>query len=328
MNNNTRMCCIGVLLLVIGMTGQLHADAFDACLLKALGEAEDGQTVGELKQQCEQKVTAAKAVSDEESALEIRMKDEDATWDNPFVITPHKPNYVLLAAYNSTPNGEPFDATDDQLDNTEIKFQISFKFPVMQDLFGDNGDLYFAYTNQSYWQAYNSDISSPFRETNHEPEVFMLFDTDWHLGSLKSSKLALGAIHQSNGLAGEQSRSWNRLFANFIIEASDNLYFSVRPWWRIPESAKTDDNPDINDYLGYGEFRTFYKTGNHNLSMMLRNNLKTSGNKGGIQLDWSFPLYQRLRGYVQYYNGYGESLIDYNASVNRLGFGFMLTDWL
>lgn len=30
------------------------------------------------------------------------------------------------------------------------------------------------YTNQSFWQMYNRDYSEPFRETNHEPAIWLL----------------------------------------------------------------------------------------------------------------------------------------------------------
>ena len=60
---------------------------------------------------------------------------------------------------------------------------------------------------------------------------------------------------------------------------------------------------------------------------MVRNNLQLPENRGALQLEWSFPLIRRVSGYVQYYVGYGESLLDYNHYVNRIGCGFILTDW-
>ena len=61
-----------------------------------------------------------------------------------------------------------------------------------------------------------------------------------------------------------------------------------------------------------------------------QNNLESGFSRGGLELSWSFPLWNwpYLRGYVQYYTGYGESLIDYDQYVNRLGIGFSLSDWL
>jgi phospholipase A1 len=176
----------------------------------------------------------------------------------------------------------------------------------------------------SYWQAYNNELSSVFRDTNHEPEAWLQFNTNWDLLGIKSRIIQLGAWHQSNGKGEPLSRSWNRLYANFIFE-KDNLVFGVKPWYRLPEN-NDDDNHDINKYYGYGELSGFYKWDDHNLSFMLRNNLRSSENKGAIELGWTFPLYKKLRGYVQYFNGYGQSILDYNSAANTIGIGIALSD--
>jgi len=112
-----------------------------------------------------------------------------------------------------------------------------------------------------------------------------------------------------------------------VVEKGD-MVFSLQPWYRFEEDKEDDDNPDIEDYLGNFEFRTAYKLDRHEFSLLFRNNLKSSHNRSGIQLDWSFPIHQRVNGYIQWFNGYGESLIDYNHKVNSIGVGVKLTDWL
>lgn len=274
-------------------------------------------------------------VNAEESLVKGRVKDELATADLPFVITPHKVNYLLPVTYSPDPNMAPF--TEDailnpySLDEFEAKFQISFKFPIWYNVFGDNGHLFFAYTNQSYWQVYNKDTSSPFRETNHEPEVFMLFNNDWKIGSVTNSFWGFGAVHQSNGKAGPLSRSWNRLYATMIFDAGP-LAFSTKVWWRIPEDEKTDpykasgdDNPNIDDYIGKAEFIGVYGIDEHRFTLTVKTNLEDI-DRGSAELTWSHPIVGNLRFYTQYFNGYGESLIDYNYHNQRIGIGISLND--
>ncbi len=71
----------------------------------------------------------------------------------------------------------------------------------------------------------------------------------------------------------------------------------------------------------------FYVMGNHNISTMLRNNLNPDKNRGAIEVGWTFPLNRKIKGFVQYFNGYGESLIDYNRYQERIGVGIKLSDW-
>lgn len=349
---------IAQLLTVCLATGSCAAHAFptdlDQCLLEQLRSAPDDATVAELKAACleplEQKAAAqpetvestpegtdADTKADLEppaGPLETRITLERATAQNPFVITPHRPNYLLPATYSFSPNDEPFDASEGDLNNAEVKFQLSFKFPLLRGLFNDRGTLFMAYTNQSYWQAYNRKFSSPFRETNHEPELFFTYLTDYSLLGFNARVLQLGISHQSNGRSGDLSRSWNRIYADLVFERG-RFALSLKPWYRIPEPRKDsptdatgDDNPDIEEFMGHGEFRLAYKRSGHALSLMLRSNLSRSDPRGAIELGWSFPLTRRLKGYAQYFDGYGESLIDFDAHIRRIGIGIALSDWL
>ncbi|PLX82283.1 MAG: phospholipase [Desulfuromonas sp.] len=260
------------------------------------------------------------------SAIVQRRRLEERAAGNRFAFLPYKPSYLLPFTYNATPNRQVYQDLGDDVARVELKFQLSFKMPLWEGIFADRGTLFAGYTQQSYWQAYNSKSSSPFRETNYEPELFLNLFNDLPVLGVRNRMVTLGLVHQSNGRGGDLSRSWNRLYAQFAFERG-NLYFALRPWYRIPEKSADDDNPDIDKYLGHGEFYAVYALGKQRLGLMLRNNLR-SENKGAVQLDWSFPLHKKLDGYVQYFNGYGENLIEYDSSNNRIGFGLILANWL
>ena len=244
-----------------------------------------------------------------------------------------KPNYFLLGRYTDKVNYQPYDAylrsvgdPNVGLDHTESKFQLSFKLKTLENLFGRGIDVWFGYTQQSHWQVYNKRISAPFRETNYEPEVFVTIPTDYKLLGLKGRFVNVGFVHQSNGQSNVLSRSWNRIYAQAGFEYGDSFSLLFKPWYRIPEKSGADDNPHITDYMGNFELVAHYKVGNHSFSALGRSTFEFK--RGQVQVDWSYPLYQKLRGYLQFTSGHGESLIDYNQHQNTLGIGVMLTDWM
>jgi phospholipase A1 len=275
-------------------------------------------------------LAAGEEVVELPSAIELRMRQSRLVRQNFFAMTPYRPNYFLPVTYNSRPNQEMFQRSrgeDAQIDRVEAKFQFSLEFDVWREMLGQEMDLYFGYTQQAWWQMYNEDNSSPFREVNHEPEVGVILRPDLSLLGMNSRQLRFGLVHHSNGRDEPLSRNWNRIFATAILDRG-NFATALRVWYRIPESDSRDDNPDITDYYGNFEWYGFYKWRRNTLGIMVRNNLDRDDNRGALQLDWSYPLSERLKFYMQYFNGYGESLIDYNHSTHRLGVGLMLTDWL
>lgn len=304
------------------------ADAdYDRCLLDALKTAGADQTVADIRTQCKASVVP-EFNQRQTTAIENRLKRLEETDTDRFVISPYDRNYILPVSYNTSVNTGRHQQLygNDQVDNAEVKFQLSIQAPVAKDLFSANNDLWVSYTQQSWWQLYNSDYSSPFRETNYEPEVFLRLHTDSQYFGFNNRIVTFGYNHQSNGRSGELSRSWNRLFAEATLDKG-NLALVGRVWWRIPEE-ENDDNPDIVKYLGHGHIKAAYKKGEQVFGVTVRNNLRSDNNRGAVQLDWTFPMGSRFKGYVQYFNGYGESLIDYDQSVNRIGVGVLLTDLL
>jgi phospholipase A1 len=245
-----------------------------------------------------------------------------------YAITTHRANYMLPFTYVESPNEQPIQevSPDKELKNAEIKLQLSFKIKLWQDIFDKNMDLWFGYTQLSLWQFYNFDDSSPFRETNYEPELLLNLRTSYELLGMKGRFINVGINHQSNGRSEPLSRSWNRVVANLGFER-DNLILILNTWVRIPESADEDDNPEIDDYMGYGHVWLYYLWNNHRFGFMYRNNLHFDENRSTVQVEWSFPLIERVSGYIQYFYGYGESLLDYDARISRIGLGFIVKDW-
>jgi phospholipase A1 len=270
----------------------------------------------------------ALVAGEEPSAIDQRLALEWQTYDNPFAITPHRPTYILPLSYIDNPNSGVYTQAGESLEveRNEIKMQFSFKVPLLEKVLFGQGLLSFGYTQLSLWQAYNGNYSSPFRENNYEPEMLLTFPSEYRFGKFRGRLVTLALNHQSNGRSEPLSRSWNRVMLDFVLER-DGSYISLKPWWRLPEESPQDDNPNIEKYLGNFELRGLRKFSNHTLGLMVRNNLH-SNNRGAVQLDYTYRLNKRLQGYVQLFNGHGESLIDYNHYNRRIGLGVMLANWL
>ncbi|RDV29439.1 phospholipase [Alteromonas aestuariivivens] len=262
--------------------------------------------------------------------LSSRYESENSSAINPFALTQYQPNYLLPISYVTNPNSIGNAAlTPDNVDNQEAKFQLSVKLPLYLNHQSANG-VYFGFTLTSFWQLYNSEVSKPFRETNYQPELFYYRRADISFLGHEFNSVQLGFNHMSNGQSGERSRSWNRLFGSMVFSDEDSLYY-LKAWYRIPEDEKTtpddptgDDNPDISDYYGRAEFGYGTRFGDVKMIALLRNNMDFESNRGSIELNFSYPISPRYELLLQYFNGYGDSLIDYNRSQERIGLGVQM----
>ena len=308
-----------------------------ACFDRAVGEAVGKvDAAGEAPAGPPATAAAAPIRAGNEAAEPRRPSMIDSAWgflpeSRKAYVRLHEPNYLLFARYSNDVNREPYEplfdafADDYDFENVEAKFQLSFKgrLATTEDR---RWGLWFAYTQQSNWQVYAGDISSPFRETNYMPELFGSFRPGVELGGWQWNLLNFGFTHQSNGRADPISRSWDRLFVEGGFER-DNLALIVRAWTRVRPGDYEDDNPDITDYLGYGQLTALYRRGENTFTLLGRGNLATG--KGAAQFAWtSQPVLGPMRVYFQLFSGYGESLIDYDWNQTTVGLGVTLNDLL
>ena len=199
----------------------------------------------------------------------------------------------------------------------ELHFEFSFERPIAYDALGLGEKISFAYAQNSWWQI--TQDSAPFRESNYRPELYVSAPVPF------ADELKIGALHESNGKGGEESRSWNRLYAQSTWSA-DGFSITPRVWYAFWLDRT---NEDIADYMGYGDLRASYTFGKQRLSALWRNNLHFDGsNRGAIELNYSFPIFNSgFYGYLRYFGGYGESLADYKRSVNKIGIGLSFVEF-
>lgn len=230
-------------------------------------------------------------------------------------------------------------ATEQPYQKHEMRLQLSARTKIASGLLTGptskgKDSLWFGYSQQSYWQLFNSQISRPFRTTDHEPEVFYVYPTDAQLPfGWRWRYSGVGLVHQSNGQSEPLSRSWNRWYLMTGAELGNRWQLHLKAWQRVKESALEDDNPHIQDYIGRGEIKLGWNVNAQNyLGVTARGSLGQG--KGSGRIEWLRTLGEgwnggksNLRLHVQLFSGYGDSLIDYNNKRTVLSVGLSLLDF-
>ena len=251
-----------------------------------------------------------------------------------FVVRTYLPNFFLPAHYSSDINRSPSSPTHAAGDSSnyrpvEAKLQVSLRAKVVQGLLLPNADLWFAFTQRSMWQLWSPGESSPFRNTDYQPEAIYVLPVPEKLGKLPGGwnwrMTQLGVAHQSNGQGDQRSRSWNRVYAAAAFDRGE-FGLTVKAHRRLHESSD-DDNPDLTRNIGNTEITASWLPGLSTASVTLRTHLR-SRSRGSLQLDWTHPVDRShpegLRWYAQLFTGYGETLLDYNHKQTSVGLGLTL----
>lgn len=276
------------------------------------------------------------------SALSRFWELENGSDCGTFAFRGYRPISVSFSAANGRPKtptspAEGHTGTPANYQANEMRIGVSIRTKLAQGLLTRDDpqkkdSLWFGYTQQSTWQVFNSDLSRPFRTTDHEPELMYVYPTDFALpGGWRWRYAGLGIVHQSNGQTLPLSRSWNRTYLMGGVELDDRFTLTGRIWKRINESAKSDDNPDIENFVGRAELTGQWNLNRANtLGVTLRNNLRESG-RGSVRFEWlkaiGDPAKSNLRFHTQLFYGYGDTLVDYNRKRTVLSIGLSLVDF-
>jgi phospholipase A1 len=219
-------------------------------------------------------------------------------------------------------------------ESPNAKFQISFKYQLLNN----EGPLVqrapplkgfaIGFTQTSLWDWNRA--SAPFYDSSYKPELLYSYErllggrsTNWYRLDLQA-----GFQHESNGKDGENSRSLNIAYLRptLTLGSDENFLFTLIPraWIYLGDLS---DNPDLAHYRGYVDLRAI--VGYKGLQLSALGKMGNAANRGNVQLDLTYPL-TRLWGtfsvylHAQYFNGYGESLLDYNERSSGFRAGFSL----
>jgi phospholipase A1/A2 len=232
-------------------------------------------------------------------------------------LSPYEPIYFLLGNYPAA------------------EFQLSMKFQLfdLTNSFAVVTNLYFAYTQTSYWDLISSDPS--FFDTSYKPSMFAYFPGLWtRKDDAIQFDLQGGVEHESNGRGGAQERSIYTAYLQprITFGKPGHLQFALQPraWTYFWVG---NNNPNIAAYRGYADLHAFLTLKPEpnswaNFQVETRFRIGDGGAHPGIQIDgrYKFPHFNPTID-VQYFEGYGQTLRQYNKEAHGLRVGLCLWYW-
>lgn len=203
--------------------------------------------------------------------------------------------------------------------NTNVKFQISIAQRLTKSVLPWHTYLYLFYTQKCFWNVLQK--SFPMTDLNFNPGIGItkpLFVKNRYIG-----KMTFLVEHESNGRDSIQSRSWNRVALAANVFVTKNLMVHAKVWVPIVDG---ENNLDIVDYCGWNQFGIQVVSDNKRftggISIVPRHRIGSCN----VVVDFAVRLFKRENQYLffQFYNGYGEGLLDYNKFHSQLRVGLLI----
>ena len=204
--------------------------------------------------------------------------------------------------------------------NTNIKFQISIAQRLTNATLHGGTFLYLFYSQKCFWNVLENSMT--MTDLNFNPGIGLtkpLFVKNRYVG-----KVSLIVEHESNGRDSIWSRSWNKvsLAANIIIDP--NLSVAGKVWIPIVDG---ENNKDILKYCGIYQVSVQAMTDNRKFSGALTLVKRQGWNLNYntiLELAYRFSKKSNQYLFLQYYNGYGEGLLDYKQWKSQLRVGIVI----
>ncbi|MDH6342454.1 phospholipase A1 [Parabacteroides sp. PFB2-12] len=203
--------------------------------------------------------------------------------------------------------------------NSDVRFQLSIQQKLTKSNLPFDTYLFIQYTQKAFWNVIQE--SMPMREMNFNPGIGL-----GHLIIYKDNYIGKGYLmleHESNGKDSLDSRSWNKVTLCASIMVNNNWEAQFRIWAPIIDSG---NNRDILRYNGLFQVGATYRSNNKRLAasaLFTKRSSKMSFNTQ-LELSYKFNPSENQYFFLQYYNGYGENLLEYNQFKSMLRIGFVI----
>lgn len=203
--------------------------------------------------------------------------------------------------------------------NSDVKFQISVSQRLTKSKLPFDSYLFLQYTQKAFWNVFQESL--PMRDLNFNPGIGL-----GHLIIRKNKYIGKAYVmieHESNGKDSVDNRSWNKLTLGAAVLLNKNWEVQFKGWIPVIDGKENDD---ILKYNGIFQVAANYRTDNKrlNLGLILTKRLTWFSFNTQVELSYKFNNNENQYFFVQYYNGYGENLLEYNQFKSILRVGFVI----